>query len=69
MKTPSSFALDILVDMGIDCLNPIEPAAGMNLGEVKRKYGKQISLWGNVDCAELLTFKKPRREYGRYPKR
>lgn len=51
--------IETLIDAGIDCLNPIEPAAGMDLGEVKRMYGKRISLWGNVDCAELLTFKTP----------
>jgi uroporphyrinogen decarboxylase len=51
--------IDMLIDAGVDCLNPIEPSAGMRLEEVKKKYGGQISLWGNVDCTELLTFKKP----------
>jgi uroporphyrinogen decarboxylase len=51
--------LDILVNTGIDCLNPIEPAAGMDLADVKKRIGNKVSLWGNVDCAELLTFKTP----------
>ena len=51
--------LDLLVDQGIDCLNPIEPAAGMDLGVVKEKIGDKVALWGNVDCAELLTFGTP----------
>ncbi len=46
--------LDDIVATGIDGLNPIEPAAGMNLGEVKRKYGSRVCLIGNVDCAHLL---------------
>lgn len=51
--------IDMLIEAGIDCLNPIEPAAGMNLRDVKNKYGKKISLWGNVDCSHLLTFGNP----------
>lgn len=51
--------LDILVEEGIDAINPIEPAAGMDIGEVKRKYGDRIALIGNIDCAHLLTFGKP----------
>jgi uroporphyrinogen decarboxylase len=49
----------MLIEAGIDCLNPIEPAAGMELKKVKEQHGKKISLWGNIDCSELLTFKKP----------
>lgn len=51
--------MDLLVNEGIDCVNPIEPAAGMDIGEVKKKYGKRVSLWGNIYCSTLLTFKKP----------
>lgn len=46
--------LDDLVGAGIDGLHPIEPVAGMDLGEVKRKYGARVCLIGNVDCAQLL---------------
>jgi uroporphyrinogen decarboxylase len=48
--------IDMIVDSGIDCLDPIDPTAGMNLAEVKRKYGSRIALKGNVDCAQTLTF-------------
>lgn len=48
--------LDMLVDAGIDCLDPIDPTAGMDLGEVKAKYGHRIALKGNVDCAHLMSF-------------
>ena len=51
--------LDMIVDSGIDCLDPIDPIAGMDLGEVKAKYGNRIAIKGNVDCAELLTFGTP----------
>jgi uroporphyrinogen decarboxylase len=48
--------IDKIVDSGIDCLDPIDPVAGMQISEVKSKYGDRISLKGNVDCAETLTF-------------
>lgn len=51
--------LDMIVDSGIDCLDPIDPMGGMDLGEVKAKYGDRIALKGNVDCAHLMTFGTP----------
>jgi uroporphyrinogen decarboxylase len=47
--------MDMIVDSGIDCLDPIDPVAGMDLGEVKEKFGKRIALKGNVDCAHLMS--------------
>jgi uroporphyrinogen decarboxylase len=49
----------MIIDSGIDCLDPIDPQAGMDLGEVKAKYGQRVALKGNVDCAELLTHGTP----------
>jgi uroporphyrinogen decarboxylase len=51
--------IDMIIDSGIDCLDPIDPLAGMDLGEVKAKYGHRVALKGNVDCAELMTFGTP----------
>ena len=51
--------LDMIIDSGIDCLDPIDPVAGMDLGEVKAKYGDRVALKGNVDCAQLMTFGTP----------
>lgn len=47
--------LDMIVDSGIDCLDPIDKLAGMDLGEVKAKYGQRIAIKGNVDCIETLV--------------
>ncbi len=52
--------LDDLVDAGIDALDPIEPIAGMDIGDVKARYGRRIALCGNVDCGELLSRGTPR---------
>ena len=48
--------IDMIIDSGIDCLDPIDPTGGMDLGEVKAIYGQRVALKGNVDCASLLTF-------------
>ena len=48
--------LDLIVDTGINGLHPIDPNAGMDLGEVKEKYGHRVCLMGNVDCAHVLTW-------------
>jgi uroporphyrinogen decarboxylase len=48
--------LDMILESGIDCLDPIDPIAGLDIGEFKKKYGDRIALKGNVDCAHTLTF-------------
>lgn len=47
--------LDDLVTSGIDALDPVEPIARMDIGQIKKKYGDRICLIGNVDCTEILT--------------
>jgi uroporphyrinogen decarboxylase len=51
--------LDMIVGSGIDCLDPLDPQAGMDIADVKAKYGDRIALKGNVDCAHLMTFGTP----------
>ena len=51
--------LDMILDSGIDCLDPIDPQAGMDLAKVKTEYGQRIALKGDVDCAQLMTFGTP----------
>jgi uroporphyrinogen decarboxylase len=48
--------LDMILDSGIDCLDPIDPIAGLDIGQMKQDYGHRIALKGNVDCAHTLTF-------------
>jgi uroporphyrinogen decarboxylase len=49
--------IDMIIDSDIDCLDPIDPLAGMDLKLIKKMYGDKISVKGNVDCAHTLTFK------------
>jgi len=48
--------LEMILDSGIDCLDPIDPIAGLDIGEIKQKHGGRVALKGNVDCAHTLTF-------------
>jgi uroporphyrinogen decarboxylase len=50
--------LDTVIDMGFRALNPIEPY-GMDIYEVKRRWGERIALMGNLDIAGALAFGTP----------
>ena len=49
--------MDMIIEAGFDCIDPIDPIAGMSLQKVKSEYGKKICIKGNVDCSETLSFK------------
>jgi len=51
--------LDMLVEAGIDCLDPIDPLGGMDIGLIREKYGHRIARKGNVDCVKTLTTATP----------
>jgi uroporphyrinogen decarboxylase len=46
---------DMLIETGITGIHPIDPTSGMDIGEVKARYGDLICLIGNIDCGHLLT--------------
>jgi len=46
---------DVILDTGIDGLHPIDPMAGMDIGEAKEKFGDRVCLCGNVSCAFSLV--------------
>lgn len=51
--------LDSLVAAGIDALNPIEVMAGMDVGEIHRRYPRLL-LAGGIDVSDLLVFGNPK---------
>lgn len=53
--------IDDFVEIGVDILNPIQTAAGKmaNLGELKRRYGKNLVLCGAIDTQRILPFGTP----------
>ena len=50
--------LDNLVAAGIDLLHPVEPLAGMDPYELRRRY-PQLILCGTIDVSQLLPFGSP----------
>lgn len=50
--------LDGLVDAGIDGLNPIEVVAGMDVGEIHRKY-PDLFMADGIDVSQLLPYGSP----------
>ena len=48
-----------LLECGIDGWHAIEPNAGNDIRYFKQKYGRQITLAGNVDCATTLVSGTP----------
>jgi uroporphyrinogen decarboxylase len=47
--------LPALLEAGIDCLQPIETKAGMDLVKLKREVGERIALIGGMDVRALET--------------
>jgi uroporphyrinogen decarboxylase len=45
----------MMIGVGIDAIDPLEPIAGMDIGEVKERYGDRLCLMGNIDCGDLLS--------------
>jgi uroporphyrinogen decarboxylase len=46
--------LDLLLDCGVDGIQPVEPKAGMDVVRLRRKYGHRLALLGGMDNAHLL---------------
>ena len=44
-----------LIEAGIDCLQPIETKAGMDLVKLKRRYGERLAFIGGMDARVLET--------------
>lgn len=47
--------IDMLLDTGFDCLDPIDPLGNMEMAHMKQTYGQVIALKGNVNCATTLV--------------
>jgi uroporphyrinogen decarboxylase len=47
------------IDAGIDCLDPIDPGAGLTMAHMKTTFGTRIALKGNIDCVNTLCAGTP----------
>ncbi len=46
--------LEMIVDAGVDAIQPVEPKAGMDLLALRRRYGDRLALIGGLDNAYVL---------------
>jgi uroporphyrinogen decarboxylase len=51
--------IDMVVELGIDALHAMQPSAHNDIRQIKNRFGKKISLIGNVDISRLLPFGTP----------
>ena len=42
-----------LIEVGFDCLQPLETKAGMDLIELKRQYGEALAFMGGIDVRKM----------------
>jgi len=49
--------IDDIIDTGIDCIDPIDPLAGMDIELIKKEYGNRVCIKGNIDCVKTLVDK------------
>jgi hypothetical protein len=52
-----------MVDAGLDCIQALEPAAGVNLAELKNKFGDKLAFMGGMDSTRVLNFGTPQDVY------
>ena len=50
--------IDALLECGINSLYPMEPAAGMDIVEVRKKYGARLAMLGGIDKHVLRRTKE-----------
>jgi len=48
------WALDDLVEVGVDIINPLQPDAN-DVAAVKKRYRKKLAVWGNADTRNVMS--------------
>ena len=41
--------IDAFIACGVNCMHPMEPAAGMDIVQTRKKYGKRLAFYGGID--------------------
>ena len=52
-----------LVDAGLNCIQALEPAAGVDLANLKNTLGDRLSFMGGMDSSAVLNFGTPQEVY------
>ncbi|MHA1340167.1 MAG: uroporphyrinogen decarboxylase family protein [Promethearchaeota archaeon] len=48
-----------LVDAGLNCIQALEPAAGVDLAQLKEELGDRLAFMGGMDTSRVLNFGTP----------
>jgi uroporphyrinogen decarboxylase len=51
--------MDEIVACGFEGLHSLQPSAGMDIAEIKRRYGDSLALIGNIDLDYVMTLASP----------
>ena len=51
--------LEEIVACGFEGLHSLQPSAGMDIAEIKRRYGSALTLMGNIDLDYVMTMAPP----------
>ncbi len=51
-------AIDELVEVGVDVLNPVQPEC-MDPRAIRRRYGRRLAFWGTVGTQTTMPFGRP----------
>jgi len=58
--------LDDLLECGVGVVNPLQAAAGLDVVDLRRRYGKRMAFYGNIDVRKMLgTWEELEREIRR----
>jgi len=44
-----------MIEAGVDCYNPLEAKAGLDVVDLKRRFGNRLAFNGNLDVTVLAT--------------
>ena len=47
--------VDLYIDAGFDCLQPLEAKAGMDIRELCPRYGDGLAFFGNIDIMVMIS--------------
>jgi len=50
--------IDVFLEAGVNCMHPMEPAAGMDIVKIREKYGTRLAFYGGIDKYVLRRSKE-----------
>jgi hypothetical protein len=54
--------IEPFLEAGVNCMHPLEPAAGMDIVEARRRYADRLAMYGGIDKHVLRQSKQAIRE-------